>query len=84
MMSDRIRLVVMGDSCVGKSAIVKRFLFGDFVLNHVPTVEGKVQLRMWYKQIRIDQYIYNVRNVPIINCFTLHFRSIQSRFRTRG
>ena len=40
-MSDRIRLVVMGDSCVGKSAIVKRFLFGEFVAKHVPTIEGK-------------------------------------------
>ena len=39
-MSDRIRLVVMGDSCVGKSAIVKRFLFGEFSAKHVPTIEG--------------------------------------------
>lgn len=38
-MSDRLRLVVMGDSYVGKSAIVKRFLFGNFVTNHVATVE---------------------------------------------
>ena len=41
-MSDRIRLVVMGDSCVGKSAIVKRFLFGEFSSRHVPTIEGKI------------------------------------------
>ena len=27
----RLRLVVMGDSFVGKSAIIKRFLFGRFV-----------------------------------------------------
>ena len=26
----RLRLVVMGDSFVGKSAIIKRFLFGRF------------------------------------------------------
>ncbi len=38
-MSDRLRLVVFGDSFVGKSAIVKRFLFGNFVTNHKPTVE---------------------------------------------
>ena len=39
-MSDRIRLVVMGDSRVGKSSIVKRFLFGEFNIKHIPTVEG--------------------------------------------
>ena len=39
-MSDRIRLVVMGDSCVGKSSIVKRFLFGEFNIKHIPTIEG--------------------------------------------
>ena len=38
-MSDRIRLVVMGDSYVGKSAIIKRFLFGTFDGQHIPTVE---------------------------------------------
>ena len=32
----------MGDSCVGKSAIVKRFLFGEFSSRHVPTIEGKI------------------------------------------
>lgn len=29
----------MGDSYVGKSAIVKRFLTGNFVTNYVATVE---------------------------------------------
>lgn len=43
-MSDRIRLVVMGGSCVGKSAIVKRFLFGDFPTKHVATIEGKINI----------------------------------------
>ena len=47
-MSDRIRLVVMGDSCVGKSAIVKRFLFGEFSSKHVPTIEGINYLYILY------------------------------------
>jgi len=39
-MSDvRFRLVVMGDSYVGKSAIVKRFLTGNFNTNYAATVE---------------------------------------------
>eukprot|EP00093_Oithona_nana_P009540 09540.XXX_402181_399586_1 [CDS] Oithona nana genome sequencing. len=39
-MSDvRFRLVVMGDSYVGKSAIVKRFLTGKFNTNYAATVE---------------------------------------------
>ena len=42
-MSDRIRLVVMGDSRVGKSSIVKRFLFGEFNVKHIPTIEGKIE-----------------------------------------
>ena len=39
MSENRFRLVVMGDSYVGKSAIVKRFLTGNFVTNYVATVE---------------------------------------------
>ena len=35
----RFRLVVMGDSYVGKSSIVKRFLKGTFDINYVATVE---------------------------------------------
>jgi len=35
----RIRLVVMGDSFVGKSAVVKRFLFGTFDGRYAATVE---------------------------------------------
>ena len=39
-MSDvRFRLVVMGDSYVGKSAIVKRFLTRKFNTNYAATVE---------------------------------------------
>ena len=38
-MTDRIRLVVMGDICVGKSSIIKRFLYGQFDEEHRPTVE---------------------------------------------
>ena len=39
-MSDtRFRLVVMGDSYVGKSSIIKRFLFGTFSIDYVATVE---------------------------------------------
>ncbi len=38
-MSDRLRLVVMGDSFVGKSAVIKRFLFGTFVDKYTATVE---------------------------------------------
>ncbi|TRY69394.1 hypothetical protein TCAL_02184 [Tigriopus californicus] len=38
-MSDRLRLVVMGDGYVGKSALIKRFLFGTFPHKYVPTVE---------------------------------------------
>ena len=39
-MSDcRFRVVVMGDSYVGKSSIVKRFLSGTFVTHYVATVE---------------------------------------------
>ena len=37
-MSDtRFRLVVMGDSYVGKSSIIKRFLHGTFDINYVAT-----------------------------------------------
>ena len=39
MTDARFRLVVMGDSYVGKSAIVKRFLRGTFDINYVATVE---------------------------------------------
>ncbi len=40
-MSDsvRLRLVVMGDSYVGKSSIIKRFLTGQYSTNYAPTVE---------------------------------------------
>ena len=38
-MSDRLRLVVMGDSFVGKSCLVKRFLFGTFSEKYTATVE---------------------------------------------
>lgn len=33
------RLVTLGGSGVGKSAILKRFLFGNYVDRHRPTVE---------------------------------------------
>ena len=39
MTENRFRLVVMGDTFVGKSAIVKRFLFGTFNTKYVATVE---------------------------------------------
>ena len=35
----RLRLVVMGDSFVGKSSIVKRFLFGSYAEKYTATVE---------------------------------------------
>ncbi len=35
----RLRLVVMGDSFVGKSSIVRRFLFGTFAAKYTATVE---------------------------------------------
>jgi small GTP-binding protein len=35
----RLRLVVMGDSFVGKSSIIKRFLFGTFAPAYTATVE---------------------------------------------
>lgn len=38
-MTDRLRLVVMGDSYVGKSSLIKRFLFGTFSDKYTPTVE---------------------------------------------
>ena len=40
-MSDapRFRLVVMGDSFVGKSSIIKRLLKGNFNINYEATVE---------------------------------------------
>lgn len=37
--TDRTRLVILGGLCVGKSAIVKRFLFANFPEKHKPTVE---------------------------------------------
>ena len=37
--SARFRLVVMGDSYVGKSSIIKRFLTGNFVTHYTATVE---------------------------------------------
>ena len=39
MSENRLRLVVFGDSYVGKSAIIKRFLTGKFITEFVPTVE---------------------------------------------
>lgn len=57
-MSDRIRLVVMGDSCVGKSAIVKRFLFGEFSSRHVPTIEGKIFSYTYQPEIVHEQIVY--------------------------
>ncbi|CAL8129941.1 unnamed protein product [Orchesella dallaii] len=36
---ERIRLVILGGPKVGKSAIVKRFLFGSFMEKYKPTVE---------------------------------------------
>jgi hypothetical protein len=39
MAKHRFRLVVMGDSYVSKSAIVKRFLTGNFITKYVATVE---------------------------------------------
>jgi len=36
---ERIRLVTLGGACVGKSAIVKRFLFSTFSEKYKPTVE---------------------------------------------
>ena len=39
MMNERLRLVVMGDSFVGKSCLIKRFLFGTFSDKYVATVE---------------------------------------------
>ena len=38
-MTDRLRLVVMGDSFVGKSCLIKRFLFGTFANKYTATVE---------------------------------------------
>ncbi len=35
----RLRLVVMGDSFVGKSCIVRRFLFGSYSPKYAATVE---------------------------------------------
>ena len=35
----RLRLVVFGDSYVGKSTIIKRFLTGKFETNYAATVE---------------------------------------------
>ena len=39
MTDTRFRLVVMGDSYVGKSSIIKRFLYGTFNIDYVATVE---------------------------------------------
>ena len=63
-MSDRIRLVVMGDSCVGKSAIVKRFLFGEFSSRHVPTIEGKIFSYTYQPEIVHEQInFYNINDL---------------------
>ena len=40
---NRLRLVVMGGPCTGKSSIIKRFLFGSFDEVHQPTVEDLFQ-----------------------------------------
>lgn len=36
---DRYQLVVMGGACTGKTAIIQRFLYDNFPLEHIATVE---------------------------------------------
>ena len=73
-MSDRIRLVVMGDSCVGKSAIVKRFLFGEFSSRHVPTIEGKIFSYTYQPEIvheQITRSLYKINDLTNFLAFLL-------------
>ena len=71
-MSDRIRLVVMGDSCVGKSAIVKRFLFGEFSSRHVPTIEGKIFSYTYQPEIVHEQMcLYKINDLTNFLAFLL-------------
>ena len=59
-MSDtRFRLVVMGDSYVGKSSIIKRFLFGTFSIDYV----FKNRLP-WNNRLILDLDAFPVR-VPV-------------------
>ena len=59
-MSDRIRLVVMGDSRVGKSSIVKRFLFGEFNVKHIPTIDSKSWKNLITKFLQLIVFIQDI------------------------
>jgi GTPase SAR1 family protein len=54
--SYHVRLVVMGGSGVGKSAIIKRFLFNNFIEKHRPTVED-----LFFKEFNLGNMLLKVR-----------------------
>lgn len=53
--SYHIRLVIMGSAGVGKTAIVKRFLFNTFCEKHRPTVED-----LFFKEFNLGTMLLKV------------------------
>lgn len=49
------KIVILGDQSVGKSAIVKQFVFNIFPKDYDPTIED-----LYHKKIIIDHYEYNI------------------------
>ncbi|OMJ89087.1 hypothetical protein SteCoe_8808 [Stentor coeruleus] len=54
-MSIEIKIVIIGDFCVGKSAFLKRILTGDYEKRYIPTIGAEVyKISFWTNRGNID------------------------------
>lgn len=64
---DLVKIVVLGSAGVGKTSLIRQFIFNEFIEQHQPTVAKQT----YYPSVIINEHLYEVKlvDVPVLPYF---------------